>query len=84
MPRYFFDVRDGTYMPDKDGTELPGLTEARVAAVELAGALLKDNAVRFWDGDDWRIEVKDDANVILFVLQFSATDGAAPRARAIA
>ena len=77
MPHYFFDVRDGTYMPDREGTELAGLAAARVAAVELAGALLKDNPAKFWDGDDWRIEVKDDGNVILFVLHFSATDSAA-------
>ena len=29
MPRYFFDVHDGTYMRDQDGVELPDIHAAR-------------------------------------------------------
>ena len=77
MPRYFFDLRDGSYIPDTDGTDLADLRTARIAAVELAGILLKEGAAKFWDGLEWRIEVKDEAGLILFVLDFSATDSPA-------
>ena len=82
MPRYFFDLRDGTYLPDHEGTELPNLQAARVAAVELAGGLLKDGAAKFWDGMEWRVEVKDEAGLLLFILDFSATDSPAVPKRA--
>ena len=77
MPRFFFDLRDGTHVIDKEGTELSDLIAARVEAVRLAGGLLKDGAAKFWDGMAWRVEVKDEAGLLLFVLDVSATDAPA-------
>jgi hypothetical protein len=77
MPRYFFDIRDGTYIPDETGTELPGLDAARREAVSLSAGLLRDSAVTFWNGDEWKIEVKDDTGLILFSLMFVAVDAPA-------
>ena len=71
MPRYFFDLRDGQFIPDDTGSELAGLNEARVQAVMLAGALLKDNpGGQFWEGHDWNVEVREGAGPILFTLTF--------------
>jgi hypothetical protein len=80
MPRYFFDVADGEYCPDSEGTELPGLEEARVCAVRLAGQMLTDHPAKFWAGQEWTIEVKDDWGLVLFVLHFTATESPAIRA----
>ena len=70
--RYFFHVRDGQYVPDEDGIELPSLDAAKRQAAEFAGKLLADNAEQFWGGDDWFVEVTDADGLMLFKLLFAA------------
>lgn len=77
MARYFFDVRDGEYIPDQVGTELPDLAAARVHAVVYSGELLMRNAEQFWRGEEWQLEVKDQQGLILFSLMFLATNAPA-------
>jgi hypothetical protein len=74
MPRYHFNVRDGTAIPDDEGTVLADLKAARHAAIQLAGALLRDNPEGFWTGEDWQMDVTNDVGLILFSLHFMATD----------
>ena len=76
MPRYFFDIRDGTDIPDDVGTELRDLDAARAAAVTFAGEQLRDVSGKFWHGHDWKIEVRDETRQILFTLVFSAIEPA--------
>ena len=77
MPIYHFNVRDGSNIPDPDGTELPNVQAARVEAVKLAGRLLLDEPDTFWEGSDWHVEVTNDRGLILFRLDFMATEAAA-------
>lgn len=73
MPLFHFNVCDGFDLPDVDGTELPDLRTARREAVRLAGRLLPEEADKFWDGQEWKLEVTDHAGLILFRLDFTAT-----------
>ena len=61
MPRYHFDLTDGSEsVTHAQGIELPGNAAAREEAVALAREL-KDGKVmpgRNWDG--WFVEIKDD------------------------
>jgi hypothetical protein len=78
VPRYYFQVKDGTQVRDDDGTELPDLHAARVEAARLAGALLRDRAWKFWDGRPWHIEGAngpEGVGRLLSRLSFSAADG---------
>jgi hypothetical protein len=77
VPLFYFHLRDGAYYPDMDGTELADLHTARVEAVKLAGGLLLDNPEEFWEGTDWQVEVTDHSGLILFRLDFTATDAPA-------
>ena len=77
MPRYYFHVEDGVSLPDREGIELPGLTEARRQAAILAGGVLSEGAGQFWDGQPWSIRVTDDTNLTLFTLDLSATSAPA-------
>jgi len=80
MPRYFFDVADGTQLEDggdEDGIELEGLTAARIEAVRLSGELLKSYPDRFWGTGEWSCTVRDESRLILFVLHFYSCDAAA-------
>jgi hypothetical protein len=74
MPCYFFNVEDGVSIPDLNGTELRSLDDARVEAVRRSGELLAENVNGFWEGGPWRMDVKDDWGLILFILHFFAEE----------
>jgi hypothetical protein len=77
VPRYHFNVHDSSNIPDREGTDLPNLQSARVEAVKLAGQSLLDEAEAFWEGSNWHLEVMNDRGLILFRLDFMATEAAA-------
>lgn len=70
MPRYFFDVHDGTNLRDEEGTELPDLDAARRIAIQYAGALLEECGHRLGFGESWCLEATDEARRVLFQLDF--------------
>jgi hypothetical protein len=79
MPRYFFNVIDGRSIIDNQGSELAGLKEARVEAIQLAGAILRDEGDKFWNGEEWHMNVTDASGLSVLKLHFSADDqGIAP------
>jgi hypothetical protein len=79
MPRYFFNVIDGRSIIDNQGSELAGLKEARVEAIQLAGAILRDEGDKFWKGEEWHMDVTDASGLSVLKLRFSAEDqGIAP------
>ncbi|WP_414472873.1 DUF6894 family protein [Microvirga sp. M2] len=71
MPRYFFHTFNGLAHPDTEGTEFPGLEEARQEAVQTVGEIIQGNGVDSWMGSDWHMEVTDAAGQALFRLRFS-------------
>lgn len=77
MPVYHFNVHDGSDFPDRDGIALPDLQAARRQALQLAGELLRDQGENFWNGEDWKVEVTDAANLVLFTILFAAFDAPA-------
>ena len=77
MPRYYFHVRDSAYRPDREGTELPGITAARSEAARLVGELLRDHQGRSWNGFQWEIQVTDETASTLLTLQITAVDTSA-------
>jgi hypothetical protein len=77
MPRYHFNVQDGMQYPDTQGTALPNLEAARMEAVERIGALLRDNAESFWNGEKWNMTVTDENRMVMFTLHFLATNSPA-------
>ena len=75
MPRYFFHVRDGRDFPDNEGAELPDLSAVRAEAIASSGEMLRDSkgAADFWSGDDWTMNVTDEAGQPVLTLRFSGT-----------
>lgn len=61
VPRFFFHVRDSTEIIDRVGTECTGREDARAQAVRAAGDMLKELGGRFWDDEQWRMSVTDEA-----------------------
>jgi hypothetical protein len=78
MPRYHFRVQDGVSLPDIEGVELADVRAARDEAARLAGAMLTEAPEVFWRGEEWKLEVTDDRQTVLFTLNFSASDTSLP------
>jgi hypothetical protein len=72
MPRYFFHIIDGRDIIDHDGTELPGLRQVRAEAIRTAGAILRDEGDKFWNGEEWHMNVTDASGRSVLTLRFSA------------
>jgi hypothetical protein len=72
MPRYFFHVIDGVETIDREGTVLRSVEEARVEAIVLSGAMLRDAGGKFWNNGQWQLRVTDEAGDKVCALTFSA------------
>ncbi len=74
MPRYFFHTADGSRNRDTEGTELLNHDVARVQAIKYAGALLTDEPDVLRGSRDFRIEVTDNTDILLFTVIMLAFD----------
>ncbi|MGC2084272.1 MAG: hypothetical protein WA702_13065 [Bradyrhizobium sp.] len=72
MPRYFFNVHDVKPSIDEHGEELPDDEAAWKEATSFAGALIKDIDGEFRPGQEWSLEVTDDAGKSLYQIHISA------------
>lgn len=75
MPRYFFDVQDGTAVPDVEGTYYESPERACLEAVTLAGEMLKDLDGAFWTSDEWCMRVSNEQGATVCTLRISGTLG---------
>ena len=74
MPRYHFNVLDGTAYIDKTGIELASIDDAKREARRYAGNMLSDSARACSPDCEWRVEVTDQNGSPLFRLGVSMTD----------
>lgn len=77
MPRYFFHSADGGRERDLQGTELPDDAAAQLSAVRYAGEVLRWEPQEIWKRGQWRVEVTDENDALLFTVITLAID--APR-----
>jgi hypothetical protein len=75
MPRYFFHIHDSRDIPDRDGVDLPDLKAVRGEAIRAAGEMLRDIDGAF-SGEEWTMQVTDEAGRPVHTLRFSATEHA--------
>jgi hypothetical protein len=68
VPQYFFNEFDGQYKVDDRGLELPTLEEARLEAVRYAGEAMRDQPELAWKGEEFRVEVTDEKELVLFTV----------------
>jgi hypothetical protein len=77
--RFFFNLAGAVHDPDKEGVDLPTLSDARVQAVRSAGELLKDQPQLVWMGEEVRVEVTDGNQLLLFTVIAAGVDAPAAR-----
>ena len=77
MPLFFFNQAGAVYDPDVEGVELATISDARIQAVKFAGETLRDRPELAWLGDEYRVEVTDENQLILFTFVAMGVDSPA-------
>ncbi|WP_375142238.1 hypothetical protein [Bradyrhizobium sp. CCGB12] len=72
MPRYFFNVHDVQPSTDDLGEELPDDDAAWREATKFAGALLNDIDGKYRPGQEWSLEVMDEARRPLYFINIGS------------
>jgi hypothetical protein len=78
---FFFNLAGAVYDPDVVGVELPTLVEARSQAAIHAGELLRDRPGLAWEGEELRVEVTDENQLVLFTVIIFGVEAAAALGR---
>lgn len=68
----FFHVRHEQHQVDKEGEDLPNAHAAWNEATMMAGQMLQGMAGQLQPGSEWRMEVTDEFQNVLFVLNIKA------------
>jgi hypothetical protein len=79
---FFFNQAGAIYDPDVEGMEFATVAEARVQAVKFAGEALRDRPELAWTGDEYRVEVTDESQLLLFTFIATGVDSPAVRGMA--
>jgi len=72
MNRFYFDVMDGEAHRDLEGEELSSASAARQAALEIAGAALRDRGAHLQSGGDLQVNVRDHTGATIFAVTTTA------------
>ena len=75
--RYFFNQANGELKVDDQGIEFSTIHEARIEAVRYAGEVIRDHPTLVWTGQDFRIEVTDDQQLLMFTVIVVGVDSPA-------
>jgi hypothetical protein len=76
MPRYFFNVIDGHFLVDEEGTDCVNMRNVRDQAITTAGAILRDSGAGFPKGLEWQMHVTDERKKTVLRLRFSVEEPA--------
>lgn len=72
MPRYFYDLTDGSREPDVDGIEMPDHDTAVREAIRFLGEVLKEEPQRLAEST-LRVDMRDEARRQTCVVEVSLT-----------
>ena len=76
----FFNLAGAVYDPDVKGLKMPSLVEARLEAARYIGEVIRDRPNLVWAGEEVRVEVTDDRQLVLFTVIVLGVDApASPR-----
>jgi len=77
MARYNIELRTAGQVWETVPVDTADIPDLRIELAKFVGELLKDHAGKIWADEDWRVDVTDEAGLILYVMHISATDSAA-------
>jgi hypothetical protein len=64
----FFNIAGAVYDPDIAGIEMASLAKARLEAARFIGEYIRDRPDVVWKGEEVRVEVTDERQLILFTV----------------
>jgi D-serine deaminase-like pyridoxal phosphate-dependent protein len=73
----FFNLAGAVYDPDLEGVEVATIDEARVLAAQNVGEVIRDRPLVVWAGEEIRLEVTDERQLVLFTIVVVGIDAAA-------
>lgn len=76
---FFFNLVGAVNKPDNNGVELPNLGVARLEAVRFAGEYLHACPEVAWLGNELRLEVTDEGQLLQFTLIVLGVDAPSVR-----
>ena len=68
MPRYYFHVVNGEFIPDSEGVECVDEDAVKAEAVRITGAMIEDQGIELWNTKHFDMFVCDDKNLTRFKL----------------
>ncbi len=71
---FYFHTADGGRERDREGVDLADPASARREAIKYAGAVMADQPDVLWDGRDFRVEVTDEKDLLLYTIIMLAVD----------
>ena len=74
MPRYFFHVVNGEFIPDTHGMEFSEESQVKDQAVLIVGEMLRDQGIEIWKTKHFDMFVCNDKNQTRFKLSFAAEE----------
>lgn len=77
--RYFFHTADGSRDRDTEGAEYPNYAAARKAAIKFAADCMSDDPDLLDDSHDFRVEVTNADDMLLFTVVTMALGAPASR-----
>lgn len=77
MAIYHFNLMDSTHEQDIDGTRLPSLHAARLAAISFAGDMAKERGESIWAEGSLQVEVTDAGGRAVLMVTIIATSAPA-------
>lgn len=77
MAHYYFNTADGGRERDKTGVHLRDDAAARKQAIRFAGEVMESEPDVLWDGREFRVEVMNAHNELLFTVITLAVDAPA-------
>ena len=77
MSHFRIELRTADRVWEAQDLEMVDLTALRTEVARFVGDLLRDHAKEIWADREWRVDVTDEAGLILYVMHISATDSAA-------
>ena len=75
--KYFFHLAGAVQDPDDAGYEFATLADARIEAAKFAGEYLRERPEVAWTGDEFRIEVTNSEQTLLFTFVAIGVDAPA-------
>jgi hypothetical protein len=73
----FFNLAGAVYDPDVEGMELATLGDARLEAARYIGEVIRDKPDLVWAGEEVRVEVTDEHQLVLFTIVAFGVDAPA-------